>query len=69
MKKQLPPVALSREIYNTLFGINFSDFNIFLFLVPHHVVYGELVNRANFPLPVFDGFTCLGVWRIQKIQN
>ena len=35
---------------------NFS----FIFLVPHHTVYG------GFRLPVFGRFTRFGVWRIQK---
>ena len=42
---------------------------IIVLLVPHHTMYGELFNRANFRLPVFDEFTRFGVWRIQKTQN
>ena len=40
-----------------------------LFLVPHHTMYGNFGNRANFRLPVFGGYTHFGVWRIQKTQN
>ena len=35
-------------------------------LIPHHTMYGNYGNSANFRLPVFGGFTRFGVWRIQK---
>ena len=34
-----------------------------------HFSMGNFGNRANFRLPVFGGFSRLGVRRIQKTQN